>query len=321
MMRRASKIWLIVGFFLVIVGLGLFTAAMMANRWDFSRLSTTEFETNIHEIRENVHSIAMDTDTAGVRVVPSEDGMCKVVCRASTKDRHTIKVEEGMLTVTQTDDREWYDYIGIHLGETMITVYLPEGEYTALVIRGSTGNVEIPRGFHFSRMEIIASTGDVENAASAAGEMKIKTSTGDIHVESVTAGTLDLSVSTGKITAESIDCEGEFMLHVSTGKADLIDVMCGSLISVGSTGDISMRDVNVEASLSVERSTGNIRLDMCDAAELSLKTSTGDVSGTLLSEKVFITRTSTGDVEVPETMHGGKCEITTNTGDIQIRIG
>ena len=56
--------------------------------------------------------------------------------------------------------------------------------------------------------------------------------------------------------------------------------------------------------------------DRCDAAELSITTDTGDVKGTLLSDKVFIARTDTGRVHVPETTNGGKCKITTSTGDI-----
>lgn len=320
-MHRASKAWLIVGIFLVIVGLGLFAAAMTANRWDFTRLSTSEFETNIHEISENFHSVVIDTDTADIRFLPSENGGCEVVCQEYSKELHTVSVTDGVLAIAVTNDREWYDYIGINIGETKITLYLPAGEYDDLSIRESTGDVEIPGDFSFSRMEISASTGDVDNAASASGDMKIETSTGDICVESVTAGTLDLSVSTGKITAASIVCKGGLKLHVSTGKSELTDVKCGSLTSTGSTGDISMRDVNVAGHLSIERSTGHIRLDGCDAAELSLKTSTGDVTGTLLSEKVFVTKTSTGDVDVPVTVSGGKCEITTDTGDIRIKIG
>lgn len=60
--------------------------------------------------------------------------------------------------------------------------------------------------------------------------------------------------------------------------------------------------------------------DGSDAAEIYVRTSTGSVKGTLLSEKVFITETSTGSVSVPKTVTGGKCEIRTSTGDIQIEI-
>lgn len=319
-MRTGTKIWLIVASLLVILGLGLFAVAMSANQWDFTQLSTMEYETNTHRVSETFRSISMETDTADICFIPSEDGSCRVVCTESEKTPHTVAVKDGVLTVSVADEREWYDYIGISIGETKITVYLPAGEYAALNVRESTGDVEIPRDFSFSRMEIIASTGDVDNAASVSGEMKIKTSTGDIRVESVTAEMVELFVSTGQISAASVTCTGELKLHVSTGKTQLTDVKCGMLSSTGSTGDIFLKNVVASGKISVERSTGDIRLDGCDAAEFSMKTSTGDVTGTLLSEKLFSVKTETGRVNVPEDANGGLCKITTSTGDVRIEI-
>ena len=39
-----------------------------------------------------------------------------------------------------------------------------------------------------------------------------------------------------------------------------------------------------------------------------------------LTEKIFIAKTDTGEIKVPETTSGGKCKITTDTGDIKIEI-
>ena len=58
----------------------------------------------------------------------------------------------------------------------------------------------------------------------------------------------------------------------------------------------------------------------CDAAEIFVETDTGDVKGSLLSEKVFIPKSDTGDIKVPKTVTGGRCEITTDTGDIKIEL-
>jgi len=81
-----------------------------------------------------------------------------------------------------------------------------------------------------------------------------------------------------------------------------------------------LKNVNAAEKFSIERSTGDVKFDGCDAAEVFVKTDTGDVTGTLLSEKVFIVETDTGKVDVPKTVNGGRCEITTDTGDINISI-
>ena len=54
--------------------------------------------------------------------------------------------------------------------------------------------------------------------------------------------------------------------------------------------------------------------------EVFITTDTGNVDGSFLTDKVVLTQTDTGDVDVPKLTSGGRCEITTDTGDISISI-
>ena len=90
--------------------------------------------------------------------------------------------------------------------------------------------------------------------------------------------------------------------------------------SNGSTGDLTMKNVVVTGEFNLERDTGDIEWNGCDAETIYVKTDTGDITGTLLSDKVYITETDTGSVDVPKTTTGGRCEITTDTGDIRISV-
>ena len=218
------------------------------------------------------------------------------------------------------DERKWYEHIGINLGTPKITVYIPQGEYGALFVRSSTGNVEISKEFKFENIDISESTGNVTNYASASENIIIKTSTGNICVENVSAGTLDLSVSTGGITVSNVTCEGNVKINVSTGKTNLTNIECKNVVSNGNTGDISLNNVIAAEKFSIERSTGDVKFDGCDAAEIFVETDTGDVTGSLLYNNVFVVEADTGRVDVPKTATGGKCEITTATGDINISI-
>ena len=133
------------------------------------------------------------------------------------------------------------------------------------------------------------------------------------------AGTMELSVSTGSIrSSRPVSCQGDVSLRFSTGRVELTDVTCGNFTAKGSTGDMKLTKVMAKGRMELECSTGDIRLDRCDAAEISARTSTGDITGTIRSEKVFSAKTSTGKVSVPQGSSGGKCELKTTTGDIQI---
>ena len=317
-MRTRTKVWLIIAASFVLVGGIIFGGVMSMLKWDFTKLSTVKYETNNYEITENFNNISIITETSDVVFVPSESQKASVVCHEQKNMKHSVTVQDGTLVIEVVDTRKWYEYIGINFSTPKITVYIPQGEYGKLSIKSSTGDVKIPKEFKFENIDISESTGNVTNYASASENIIIKTSTGNIRVENVSANTLDLSVSTGGITVSNVTCEGDVKIDVSTGKTNLTNIECKNIVSSGNTGAISLKNVIATEKFFIERSTGDVRFEGSDATEISVKTDTGDVTGTLLSEKVFITETSTGRINVPKTTSGGKCEITTSTGDINI---
>lgn len=319
-METKTKVWLIIAVSLVLTGCYLFTGVMSKLNWDFTKLSTFKYETNVYEISESFEHISINTNTAEIIFTVSDSENLKVECYEAEMLKHSVTVEENTLVINTIDNRAWYDYIGISLGSPKITISLPTTEYRSLFINEHTGDIEIPDSFTFTDADITASTGDVNFNTSASETVKIKTSTGDIHLENISAGTLDLSVYTGKVTVSGVTCEGDITVNVSTGKASLTDIECKNIISSGSTGDISLENVIAKEKFSIKRSTGNIKLVRADAAEIFIKTDTGSVRGSILTDKVFITQTDTGNISVPKTANGGKCEVITDTGDIKITI-
>ncbi len=319
-MDTKTKAWLIAAVSLILFGITLFGGVMTALKWDFTKLSTVRYETNEHTPEEPFENIRIVTDTADISFVPTEGENVSVVCHEPENEKHTVSVKDGTLTVEVTDTQKWYERIGVNFETPKITVCLRKGQYGTLFIKESTGDIAVPGDFSFASVDITASTGDVTNLASASAAIKITTSTGDIRMENVSAETADLSVSTGRITVSSVICEGDVSVRVSTGKATLTGIQCKDLDSSGNTGAISLSDVIADGRISIVRTTGDVTFESTDAAEISVRTDTGDVTGSFLSEKVFLTKTDTGRIRVPKTLSGGKCEITTDTGDIIIHI-
>lgn len=315
----AKRIMLIVAAALIVAGAALFVVTMAVNHWDFSLLDYAKREVVTREVREDFDLIQIDTDTADLMLLPSEDGGCRVVCDETEHESYSVTVSNNTLLIRKKDQRAWYEFLSFGRQSKLI-VYLPKSAYTSLLVSESTGNVEIPKDFAFETVNIAVSTGDVACYASASGTVQIAASTGDITVAGVFAGDISLAVSTGKVTVSDVSCTGDLRIAVSTGRTELTDVKCRNLTSTGSTGRITLKNVIASGKLSVERDTGDVSFDRCDAGELWVKTDTGDVTGTLRTEKIFFPKTDTGDVRVPQTTTGGKCEITTSTGDIEIEL-
>ena len=311
---------LILASVLVLFGLLLFCFTACTVKGDLSQLGGGQYETATHNINEDFDSILMNTDTADIVILRATDGKSKVVCHEHSQLKHTVVVKDGVLTIEETDTRKWYHYINIGVEKTEITVYLADGEYSELNINENTGNIDVAYGLTFDSVSINLSTGDTEFEASVKNALTIKAGTGDVSVEEAGVGSLSIMVTTGDVEISEVNCAGDIFVKVSSGKTEIEDVVCKSFTTEGSTGDIVFENLIASAKLSITRGTGDVCFEACDAAEIEISTSTGDVVGTLLSEKIFVVSSGSGKIKVPETLSGGKCKITTSTGDVKITI-
>lgn len=319
-MSKTIKIWFIIAAFLIVFGFVLFVGVMLVYDLDFTKLSTMKYETNTYEVNGEFDKISINVDTTQIEFVPSDDKSCRIVCFEKEKMKHSAIVQDKTLMIDIVDTRKWYNYIGISIGSPKMTIYLPQNEYTSLFIDTHTGDIAIPKDFTFETLKINGNTADVECLASVLNSVEIKLSTGNIKIDSVLAGEIRLASTTGKIKINSVSSKGNIEIETTTGAVNLTDVTCTDFTAESHTGTILLKNVVASNRFFIKNNTGDVKFENSDAAQISVKTSTGDVTGTLLSEKVFITETSTGSIRLPKTITGGKCEITTSTGDIKIDI-
>ena len=310
---------LVIAAVLTAVGTAILIGAIFASGGDLALFGGGKVEKKTYDIDGAFTSVEVDVRETDVVFKPSDGAKASVVCEERKNETYDVRVEDGTLKIGAKDGRRWFDFLTFFRKSVTMTVYIPAGEYDALTVKSGTGDVTVPGDFSFASADITASTGDVSFFAKVGGSLKIKTSTGGIDVEDTSAGNVELSVSTGEVTVASLECKA-ISVNVSTGRVTMSDVECESFASKGSTGKVKLKNVIAEGAVDVERSTGDVHFERCDAASLRIETSTGEVTGTLLSGKVFVTKTSTGDVYVPDSITGGRFEITTSTGDIEIRI-
>ncbi|MBQ8768214.1 MAG: DUF4097 family beta strand repeat protein [Oscillospiraceae bacterium] len=317
-MRKITKIWLIIAVALIVIGGVIFAAILSQSNWDFTTLSTVNYQTKTYTSLEQFNDIAIETETADITFLFSENDSTKVVCYEMEKVPHSVSFDGGKLTIRDTDQRQWFDHIGISFVAPKITIYLPKSEYGALNISTTTGGIFIPQDFQFESIHISGTTGDIDSSATVSGAFTVKLTTGNISVKNAIIGSLDLTTTTGRTTLSDVTCSGDIRTNVSTGKVNLANIRCINFSTDGSTGDISLENVIADKQMIINRSTGDVKIKDSDANSLNIQLDTGNVTGNLLTGKIFTVESDTGKIRVPENSPGGICVITTSTGDILI---
>ncbi|MBQ9030214.1 MAG: DUF4097 family beta strand repeat protein [Parasporobacterium sp.] len=316
-MRKHRKL-LITAIVLLIAGAVICGASFAGLGFSVKALASGNYVTNSYEITEEFRSISVQGDTEEIVFAPSEDGTCKVVCFEDEQEPHQVRVEKETLLIDRQNSRKWK--INFFSEPETITVYLPETVYGDLVVDADTGNVTVPDDFTFDSIQVKLDTGNIDLSASAKGAAVLDNDTGRIEIHEMSAGSITLSNDTGYIGAKQVTCAETFETSSTTGKTELSDVTAADLYSDGDTGSLVLSNVIATGEFHIERETGSVRFEGCDAEAIYVETDTGSVTGTLLSDKVFFAESDTGSVNVPKTITGGRCEITTDTGSINISI-
>ena len=309
----------IVALILMIAGAAVSVSVMFLADWNFENLNTGKHETVTHTTLEDFTGIYIDGITDDVEILKSDDEFCRAVFLERECMKHTISVNNGILTIEKKDDSKWYQKI-LDFKSDKITLYLPNSVYSSLKIDVTTGDVKLSEGFTFGELDVKVTTGDIVSLSSAEDSASFKSTTGDVTLRDMKAKTLSVSLTTGDLTGSRIDCNGEFKIETRSGGVLLENIDCGKLKVDKTTGDTELVRVIAEEKMSIECTTGDVRLERCDSSEVYIKTTTGDVIGSFITDKDVHAHTTTGDIEVPKIPEGGKCDINTTTGDIKIEI-
>ncbi len=336
-MKKSLKILLLVAASLVLLG-GVAVGTALALGGSFEPMETREMT---HTVGEDFRHVVVRVGEADVRILPSEDGTCYAVCDENDLLQYTLTVEDERLTLSVTDSRRWYHFIGITWGRAKtVILYLPAAAYDSLDVLADSGNIvctDAKLSFEDATLESSAGrilfSSPVRNALradAASGRIELSelspktltatTYSGNIVLSALTVGTLEASARSGRISLSDLTAD---TLRASTisGGIELAYVRGGDLSMEATSGSVQLRDVLASASLAAETKSGNIRLDACDAPSITLTSSSGSVTGTLLSDKLFDVQSTTGSENCPPSIRdGGSCTVRTSSGDIRLSV-
>jgi DUF4097 and DUF4098 domain-containing protein YvlB len=239
-MTKSVKVWICLAVALILVGSIAFGGVMSMLKWDFRKLGTKVYETNIHEITESFDDISVDVTTADIKFELSADGKCKVECYEAQNEKHAVIVSDNILKITVEEKVSFLNNFGINFDTPKIKIYLPKSEYSALNLKLTTGDVDI-KSFNFKLAKIKITTGDVSlEDVKVYEQLSVKATTGDCDLQMCDAKDISIKATTGDVTGVLLSGK-EFNCKVTTGDIEVPQSTTGGKCEIRvTTGDIKI---------------------------------------------------------------------------------
>ena len=272
-------------------------------------------EDNITDIKVNL----LSRDIIFKHIEPGE----KSKAEWYEKDGQEVRVEvnDGVLTVTEYNSETLTDALRLNNRNNLITVTLPNADFNLLNAVTKSGDVSVSAGTVFNDIEVKTSSGEISSEGNFLNSIKVDSSSGDIGFSNAQAGKLVLKTGSGDITLKNLENEtGEINISTASGDITAQDIDCNFLTVFTEAGECSLEKVLSEVDLNITTSSGEVDIDKSDSNFIKIKTGSGSVNAGFITDKVFTATSENGSVSVPESKAGGKCDITSTDGDINVRI-
>ena len=278
--------------------------------------------------------------TADFKLLPSENGTCRVECTESEKICYSVTTENNVLHIECADRRTLFSRYKFSKAQRHATVrvYLPQGTYKSLEVETASGDIAIPAGYAFDTASLQSTSGDIACCAECS-LLSIETTSGDIALKNVKCNAAELCAASGDASLENVKLGKNSCIETASGKVQITNLEAAELNVETASGKVSLENAECAALhintasggvelthtvsadvMEIGTASGSIRLENCDAASLALDSMSGSVVGTLNTGKAFRAQSRSGKVDVPFDTGEGLCKIETRSGSIRIKI-
>ena len=261
----------------------------------------TPLVTRNYSVSGSFSSISVTDYYADVKLRVSRDGSVSVTTRDTEDVTHTVTVTNGTLTISRPEPNLGQRIFHDDDDDPTVIVYLPAGDYGALTVNTTSGDVESSGQLNFATANLTTTSGDIEVAGSVTQSLVCNSTSGDVDISSPAAGAVQVNTTSGDV--------------------ELTGASIQSLSAQTVSGDVDLERTVASGAMEVSTTSGSIELERSDAASLTLSTTSGDVEGSLLTGKSFSASSISGRVSVPASTAGaGACSISTTSGSIRLTV-
>ena len=319
-MKKSKKILLIISVVCIFIGASMTLGAwLVLHNNAADAIAGLEFEEKTHVITDSFTKININTINSSIELLPSPDGVCRIVCNDNEKLYHRISVAGSQLNINQHDDWQWYEMLyGLFREDNLsLRVYLPESEYLLLHAHSSSGDITIAPDFRFQTVNTYTKSGNTEASALYAENLTISSVSGDLLLRELEAmNDVYLESISGFIQIERLSAVN-VTTHASGGRTVLENITSDYLRATAVSGDIHMAGSAFGSTTYFETSSGSIEIVDSDCADQSIQTVSGSVTLQNITGNSLNARTESGAILIENALYDSSLLCVTTSGEIQ----
>lgn len=326
---------------LIAAGALLILGTLASVGFDLKELNTVTYTRREYAVEGAFHSIAVQAENRDVRLLPAEDGRCRVLCDENEHGAFAVEEQDGVLTVSLRESWKWWEHIGFfwEFSVPQVTVLLPEESYRELTVKTSSGDIALPKDFRFEQLSLKSASGDIRCQAAVEKTAEIETVSGELFCEDPEGERLRLESTSGGICLTGCRTGAAVLTNTSGGIWIGGAVFSGELQASSISGDIALsecragtldlstvsgsqllRDTEISGNACLTSTSGEIVFEGFDAGEIEASAVSGSIRGTLRTGKIFQWETISGSASLPPSdRDGGTCRLETTSGDIELK--
>lgn len=323
-MKNRKRQWTRIGLALLILGAVLFGIGFATGGPGLLR---SEVETRVDTYAaEEITVVRIYASDADVRVERADGDAVEALWFEGDREGVTETLQDGVLTLSQYDERKWYEHITFDFGGQREIVVRVPGDLAAVDLQSISGDVRLTDVDVLGDVKLNATSGKISVAGNA-GSLELSTVSGDIDVREMrVAGDVTLNTTSGEAALSNSTVDGAFKGVSTSGELSVSGIAAHALSFVSVSGDIDLTGVNAasgEGKISVVTTSGDVEIADATAAAYGFVTVSGRVSGVLpgtVRDYTITTETVSGGNSLPAESYGGRRTIdaATISGDIRL---
>lgn len=322
-MKKATRIGLIVGGGLVVLGLVVSAVGFAIARGDFGNLLPAPARTEKAEDfkGDGIENLVVEADYQNIEIVASVDDDLHVTYYESKTDDYSLSVNNATLTIKKAH-QPWWKSIGFfNYAPKTMTVAIPD-TLTAVSADADAGSLSVDSVALAGDLRIDSDAGAVKVSDISAGDIKISSDAGNVKLTRVSAKNVTVEASAGSVKWEDVSCNN-VDVDSDAGKVDFENVSCGDVTVSSDAGAVKLQDLTAsEAKISTD--AGKIEFTALSVAKsLELSTDFGAIRGTIQGVMSDFTITSSvdfGSSNLPSSYQGGNklLKVEADSGSVNV---